>query len=127
VVFNDKPLSLAGHAGKPGDVYSIGLKIGDDGMVTDSIVGSPAFEAGISSQMRIIGVNGRVYTPELLSDAIKSAKDNSQPITLLVVVDDYFRTSTINYHGGARYPHLVRDDARPDYLDDLIKPQATNH
>jgi predicted metalloprotease with PDZ domain len=127
VEFSDKPLKLAGHAGKPGDVYSIGLKVGDDGMVTDSIVGSPAFEAGISSQMKVIGVNGRVYTPELLSDAIKSAKDTSQPITLLVVVDDYFRTCTINYHGGVRYPHLVRDDQRPDYLDDLIKPHAAGN
>jgi predicted metalloprotease with PDZ domain len=124
VVFNDKPLNLAGHAGKPGEVYSIGLKVGDDAMVTDSIVGSPAFEAGVSSQMKIIGVNGRLYTPELLSDAIKSAKDTSQPITLLVVIDDYFRTCTINYHGGERYPHLVRDDQRPDYLDELIKPAA---
>jgi len=72
----------------------------------------------------VIGVNGRVYTPELLEDAIKEAKDTSKPITLLVVVDDYFQTSTINYHGGDRYPHLVRDEAKPDYLDELIKAQA---
>jgi len=39
-------------------------------------------------------------------------------------VNDYFQTSTINYHGGDRYPHLVRDDAKPDYLDELIKPEA---
>jgi hypothetical protein len=74
--------------------------------------------------MKIIGVNGHVYTPELLSDAVKSAKESSQPITLLVVVDDYFRTCTINYHDGPRYPHLVRNDAQPDYLDELIKPKA---
>jgi hypothetical protein len=77
--------------------------------------------------MKIIGVNGRVYTKELLSDAIKSAKDSSPPITLLLVVDDYFRTCTITYHDGARYPHLVRDGERPDYLDELIKPQAASH
>jgi predicted metalloprotease with PDZ domain len=58
----------------------VGLQVGKDGVVTDAIVGSPAFEAGISSQMKIIGVNGRVYTEELLSDAIKSAKGASQPI-----------------------------------------------
>jgi predicted metalloprotease with PDZ domain len=127
VTFTDKPSKLEGRNGNPGDVYSIGLQVGRDGVVTDSIVGSPAFEAGISSQMKIIGVNGRVYNPELLSDAIKSAKDNSKPITLLVVVDDYFQTCTISYHDGARYPHLVRDGDRPDYLDDLIKPQAANH
>jgi hypothetical protein len=42
-------------------------------------------------------------------------------------VDDYFRTCTITYHDGERYPHLVRDGDRPDYLDDLIKPQAATH
>jgi predicted metalloprotease with PDZ domain len=127
IVFNDKPLKLEGRAGNPGDVYSIGLQVGSEGVVTDAIVGSPAFEAGISSQMKIVGVNGRVYTPELLSDAIKSAKDTSQPITLLVVADGYFRTCTISYHEGARYPHLMRDDQRPDYLDELIKPRAASH
>jgi predicted metalloprotease with PDZ domain len=124
VVFNDQPSKLEGRRGHPSDVYSIGLQVGGDGVVSDAIVGSPAFEAGISSQMKIVGVNGRVYTPELLSDAIKSANNTSQPITLLVVVDGYFRTCTINYHDGARYPHLVRDNARPDYLDELIKPRA---
>jgi predicted metalloprotease with PDZ domain len=127
IVFNDKPLKLEGRRGDPGDVYSIGLKVAGDGVVTDAIVGSPAFEAGISSQMKIVGVNGRIYTPELLSDAIQSAKGASQPITLLVVVDGYFRTSTINYHDGPRYPHLVRDDERPDYLDELIKPKTAGN
>ena len=126
VIFNDKPLKLEGRRGDPGDVYSIGLHVGSDGVVTDAIVGSPAFEAGVSSHMKIIGVNGRVYSQELLSDTIKSARDSSQPITLLVVVDDYIRTCTIAYHEGARYPHLVRDGDRPDYLDELIKPQAAS-
>jgi predicted metalloprotease with PDZ domain len=121
VAFDDKPSKLTGRRGKPSDVYSIGLQIGDDGVVTDSIVGGPAFEAGVASGMKVMGVNGRVYTHDLLEDAIKEAKDTSKPITLLVVVNDYFQTSTINYHGGDRYPHLVREEAKPDYLDDLIK------
>jgi len=74
--------------------------------------------------MKVIGVNGRVYNHELLEDAIKASKDSTQPITLLVVNDDYINTATINYHGGQRYPHLVRDEAKPDYLDELIKAQA---
>ena len=124
VAFNGTPLKLQGRRGSPGYVYSIGLNVNPEGMVTDSIVGGPAFEAGISSGMKVIGVNGRVYAPDLLEDAIKDAKDTSKPITLLVVVDDYFQTSTINYHGGDHYPHLVWDEAKPDYLDEIIKAQA---
>jgi predicted metalloprotease with PDZ domain len=127
VVFNSEPPKSEGRRSGPSDVYSIGLQVSSDGVVTDAIVGGPAFEAGISSQMKIIGVNGRVFTQELLSEAVKFAKDTSKPITVLVVVDDYFRTCTINYHGGARYPHLVRDGDRPDYLDELIKSQAASH
>ena len=121
VVFNAEPSKLSGRRGGATDVYSIGLQLGADGSVGDSLVGSPAFEAGISSGMKVIGVNGRVYTHDLLEDAIKAGKDSSQPITLLVVDDDYINTATINYHDGSRYPHLVRDDAKPDYLDELIK------
>lgn len=126
VVINGDPPKSEGRRGGPGEIYSIGLQVGSDGVVSDSIVGSPAFQAGVSSQMKIIGVNGRVYTQDALSDAIKAAKDTSNPITLLVVVDDYFRTCTINYHGGPRYPHLVRDESRPDYIAELIKPRAAS-
>jgi predicted metalloprotease with PDZ domain len=124
VTFSDEPSKLTGRRGHAGDVYSIGLQLGDDGTISDSIVGGPAFEAGVTSGMKVVAVNGRVYSHDVLEAAIKAAKDTSKPITLLVVIDDYLRTCTINYHGGARYPHLVRDDAKPDYLDDLIKARA---
>ena len=127
VEFNSQPGRPTGGAGRRGgssDVYSIGLQLGPDGTVGDALVGGPAFEAGISSGMKVIGVNGRVYTQELLDDAIKASKDNTDPITLLVVNDEYIHTFAINYHGGERHPHLVRVDEKPDYLDELIKPRA---
>jgi predicted metalloprotease with PDZ domain len=124
VAFNNEPSKLQGRRGDFGDLYSIGLQLGSDGAVNDAIVGSPAFEAGVSSGMKVLAVNNRLYTHDALEDAIKAGKDGSQPITLLVVVDDYIRTCSINYHGGERYPHLVRQDDKPDYLDDLIKGQA---
>jgi predicted metalloprotease with PDZ domain len=124
VVFNSTPAKLPGRRGNQGDAYSVGLQVSPDGMVHDSIFGGPAFQAGISSGMKIVGVNGRVFTPELLADAIQGSKDSAQPITLLVISDDFYRTCTIDYHGGPRYAHLERDASKPDYLDDLIKPRA---
>ena len=126
VVFNGEPLKLEGRSGKVGETYSIGLQVGADGVVSDSIFGSPAFEAGISSGMKVAGVNGRVFKEDLLADAINLAKDSKNPITLLVVDDEYFRTATIDYHGGERFPHLVRAEGKPDYLDELIKARAGN-
>ena len=125
VVMNDQPTHLPGRRGNFGDTYSLGLQLGEDGTVGDSIVGSPAYNAGITSGMRVVGVNGEVYTHDVLEDAVAAAKASSDPISLLVINDDYYHTYTVNYHGGDEYPHLVRDDAKPDYLDDLIKARAS--
>jgi predicted metalloprotease with PDZ domain len=126
VVYTDKPSKVPGRRGGAGDAYSIGLQVGEDGSVMDSIVGGLAFKAGITSGMKVVAVNGRVYTRDLLNDAIKASKDSKNPIVLLVISDEYYKTCTIDYHDGERYPHLERDDSKPDYLDDLIKPRASN-
>ncbi|HUJ32119.1 MAG TPA: hypothetical protein VLY23_12620 [Candidatus Acidoferrum sp.] len=124
-VMSDEAPKGRQRRGGPGDQYSIGLQVGQDGTVNDSIVGGPAFKAGITPGMKIVGINGRVYTHDLLEDAIKAAKDSSAPISLLLVVDDYYKACEVDYHGGARYPHLERDDSKPDYLDELAKAHAS--
>ncbi len=124
-VMNAEPMRLPGRRGGFGEAYSIGLQIAPDGTIADSIVGSPAYKAGVTSGMKLVGVNGRVYTHDDLEDAIASAKDSTQPIALMVIIDDYYQTFNVDYHGGDRYPHLVRDDSKADYLDELIKPHAT--
>src|SRR5579872_141689 len=50
VAFNSEPPKSEGRRSGPTDLYSIGLQVSSDGVVSDSVVGSPAFEAGISSQ-----------------------------------------------------------------------------
>src|ERR1700722_7544387 len=92
LVYDNEPIKLPGRRGNSGDGYSIGLQIGEDGTVNDSFVGSPAFEAGITSGMKVVGVNGRVYTHDLLEDAVKSTKESSASIDLMVVIDDYYHT-----------------------------------
>ena len=125
VTYSTEPVRLFGRRANAGEAYSIGLQISTEGEVTDSIVDGPAYKAGITSGMKVIGVDGRLYTRERLEDAIAAAKESSTPITLLYVVDDDIRTATIDYHGGARYPHLTRDDSKPDTLDDLIKAHSS--
>jgi len=125
VTYSTEPIRLFGRRAGAGEAYSIGLQLSADGSVTDSIVGSPAYKAGITSNMKVIGVDGRLYTRDRLEDAIAAAKEGSQPITLLYVVDDDIRTAKVEYHGGERFPHLTRDEAKPDYLDDLIKAHSS--
>lgn len=124
VIFNNQPSHLAGRRGNFGDAYTIGLQVGEGGNITDSIVGSAAYRAGITSGMKLVGVNGRVYTHDDLEDAIQAAQTNRQPIRLMVIIDDYYHTFNVDYTGGERVPHLVRDDSKPDYLDELIQPRG---
>jgi predicted metalloprotease with PDZ domain len=124
LIYNNEAPHAQGRRGAPSDEYSIGLQLAEDGNVVDSVVGSPAFDAGVSAGMKVVGVNGHVYTHDVLKDALAAGRDNSQPLTLLVISDDYYKTCTINYHGGERYPHLVRDDSKANYLGDLIKAHA---
>ena len=100
---------------------AIGLDLRDDGGISDTIEGEVAAKAGIGPGMKVVAVNGRRFAPEVLRDAIKSAKNSSATIDLLVENADYYKTFKLDYHGGEKYPHLVRDDSKPDLLSEILK------
>ena len=102
--------------------YSIGLNLGKEGQINDVLPGTPADAAAIGSGMKLVAVNGRAWSPEILRTAVKTAATNSAPIELLVENGDYYRTCRLDYHGGEKYPVLERDAAKPDLLDAIIKP-----
>ncbi len=101
--------------------YSIGLELRDDGVITDTIEGMPAAKAGIGPGMKLIAVNGRRFSSDVLHDALKAGKDASSPLELLVENTDYYKTYKLDYHGGERHPHLVRDESKPDLLSEIYK------
>ncbi|HVS88367.1 MAG TPA: hypothetical protein VHF01_09115 [Candidatus Acidoferrum sp.] len=108
--------------------FSLGMIVHDPGgensdEVGDVIRGSPAAQAGIAPGMRLVAVNGRRWTPEILRAAIRRAKGGSEPIELLVENEEYFHSYRIDYHGGERYPHLERN-GKPDLLSDIAKMKA---
>ena len=101
--------------------YSLGLQLADDGSVADTVEGMPAAKAGIGPGMKLVAVNGRRFSADVLRDALKSAKNGTEPIALLVENTDYYKTYNIDYHGGEKYPHLVRDESKPDLLSEILK------
>ena len=102
--------------------YSIGLKISDDGNISDVAYGGPAQKAGVSPSTKLIAVNGRQYVPIILREAVQAAVSKTSPIELLVKNGEYYQTFKIDYHGGEMYPHLIRDDSKPDVLSKIIEP-----
>jgi predicted metalloprotease with PDZ domain len=104
--------------------YSIGLSLRDSGDIVDVHLNSPAYKAGLAPATRVIAVNGREYSGAALRRAIADAVKDPAPIALIVKDGDYYKTVSIDYHGGEKYPHLVRDKSKPDLLSDIIRPHA---
>lgn len=101
--------------------YSIGLLVKEDGSIIDTIEGMDAARAGVGPGMKVVAVNGRAFTPQVLRDALAEGKSGSEPLQLLVENSTYFRTFNLNYHAGEKYPHLVREESKPDVLSEIIR------
>ena len=101
--------------------YSIGLLLDESGNILDTVEGMPAARAGVGPGMKIAAVNGKRFSADALNDALRAGKDNSTPLELLVENTEYFKIYKLDYHGGEQYPHLVRDNSKPDVLTDIIK------
>lgn len=101
--------------------WSIGLRLDEKGLITDTIEDRAAARAGAGPGMTVIAVNGRKYTPEILDAAMSEAHASRKPIELLLQNDDYFRTLSVPYFDGQRFPHLLRVEARPDTLSAVLK------
>jgi predicted metalloprotease with PDZ domain len=106
--------------------YSLGLTARASGEVVDVHVGSPAFKAGLAPAVKIVAVNGREFDGSVLRRAVADAVKNPAPITLLIKDGDYFKTLSLDYHEGEKYPHLERDPSKPDLLSQIIGPHAGN-
>ena len=104
--------------------YSLGVNLSEDGTMLDVIPGSPAAAAGLAPGMKLIAVDGKAFTKELVRFAIRGAAHAPQPIDLLAQNGDSFKTYTVNYHGGERYPFLERLPGKADILSGVIAPIA---
>jgi hypothetical protein len=74
--------------------------------------------------MKLVAVDGRGWTKERVEAALLAHKTDGKPFELLAANNDFYRTYSVDYHGGAMNPHLVRDGGGPDLLAVLIRPLA---
>lgn len=104
--------------------FSLGFIATKEGEVRDVIPGSPAYVAGLGPGMKVIAVNGRKWSRDVMRGALRGGLRNQQPMALLAENGEYYSTYQMNYHDGEKYPHLVRAEGQPDMLDEMIKPLA---
>ena len=124
LVYTDTPTAyvkaVEGVSKSTGLTYSLGLSLSRDADVTGVLWEGPAFNAGITVSTKVLAVNGFAFSTERLKAAITEGK-TGKPIELLVRNGDHFRTVSIPYAGGLRYPKLERIDGTPDMLSRIFE------
>ena len=103
--------------------YSIGLAVDGDGRLRSVVWNGPAWQAGLAPGTQVLAVNGDAFHGDRLQAAIRAAVHATEPLELIVREGDRFRTVRIDYHGGLRYPHLVRAGSGPALLDRILSPR----
>jgi predicted metalloprotease with PDZ domain len=128
LVYNEQPNEIIANeealARRAEFTFTVGMTISDDGTVIDVIHGGTAYDAGVAPGMRIIAVNGEQYSADKLREAISNAKTVLNPIQFIVANGAQFKTMSMEYHDGLKFPHIERDGARPDYLSEILHASA---
>ena len=126
LVYRDTPSTFFRHveqATKEMDyTFSLGMVLRDDGTIIDVNQGGLAAKAGIGPASRLVAVNGRRLTREVLRNAVAATRTRPD-VELLVEGNDYFRSHRVPLRGGNRFPTLERDPRRPDLLSAILGPR----
>ena len=123
LVYKDKPSAYfkAMMKGRGANfIYSLGVALSPAGYVNEVRWDSAAFNAGVGTGMQVLAVNDLQYSADELEEAVRAAKDSKQPVRLLVKEMDVYRTLSIDYHDGLRYPSLERIEGKADYLTPIL-------
>ncbi|HEX5275309.1 MAG TPA: hypothetical protein VFW34_08535 [Candidatus Rubrimentiphilum sp.] len=107
-----------------GSWYDVGVNLAQDGTISDVREGSAAWNAGLGDGMQIVAMNGREFTPDAWAAAVAATSASFSPISLLVKQYGYYQDVTLNYRGGAKFPHLVRIPGTADMFAQIMRPHA---
>ena len=126
LAYKDEPTPYArlvnGRRGNVDERFSLGFRASNDS-IQDVLDGTPAAAAGLAPGMRIVAVNGRGYSRELLDDAVRAAKGTTAPIDLLIC----FRLDVCR--GVPRWTALpvprTHQSSRPDLLSRIAHARTT--
>jgi predicted metalloprotease with PDZ domain len=106
--------------------FSLGIQVRKDGSIVDVLGGTPADRAGLAPGMRLVAVDGRRYSREVLEDALRLGKGRAQPVEILAENAEFFRTYKLDWTGGLRFPKLERNPGKPDMLEEILRPHAAS-
>jgi hypothetical protein len=74
--------------------------------------------------MKLIAVNSRRWSEEVLRDAVGATKTAKGRLELLLENEEFFKTYVLDYHDGLKYPRLERDSSKSDLLDAILRART---
>jgi predicted metalloprotease with PDZ domain len=101
--------------------HSLGLTFSGDGQIIDIVPGMAGDKARLAPGMKVMGINGRLFSSRRLQDALADSIA-ARKIDLLLLEGDRFRTIVLDYADGPKYLTLARDESKPDLLAQILKP-----
>ncbi len=100
---------------------SLGVAARANGRIVEVHWGSPAFEAGWAPGDRLMGVGGRVYSADAMTEALVANREGGAPLQILWKRAGRLREALLDVRGGPRHPRLRRLPNRPDRLADILR------
>jgi predicted metalloprotease with PDZ domain len=104
--------------------FGIGLLLDTAGTAKDVVFDSAAWRAGFGPGMKVVAVDGRKFTAEVLEEEMTAARVTTAPIEFTIEHGEEIRTLHVDYHEGVLYSHLERDPSHPDLLTQILAPRA---
>jgi predicted metalloprotease with PDZ domain len=118
--------------------YSLGFRVSRGGTIPDVLPDSPAARAGMAPGMKLIAVDGRLWSREALDDALAATRPaESDPakaadagprgrtsLELLAAQGDFVRAYRLEGLDGPRFATLRRRPGTPDVLAGILAPLA---
>jgi predicted metalloprotease with PDZ domain len=102
--------------------WSLGIQVSAQGAIATVVPESPADRAGLTVGSQVLGVDGALFAPAQLRDAIRASKPAPRAIELLVSARGRYRVVAVSLEGGERYPILERIPDQPDRLAEIGRP-----
>jgi predicted metalloprotease with PDZ domain len=122
--YGDEPTPFFKDGEKRGKIvnlnYSLGIVVGKGAKITNVVWDGPAFAAGLVVGAEILAVNGRAYTDDVIKEAVKAAKGNTDPIRLIIKSGERVRDVAVQWNGGPRYPKFDKIGSGDGSLDRLL-------